>query len=345
MGATVVAMGLKVTTAIAQPLGAFNFAERIGPVRTAQALAAFYANPLTAPKKVDFVMEKSAFMRIRSSNFDRDVHQTMKNLIDAGTWTRMRETFFRHIAIMDQAITVPVWINEYNHTLLATNGDEEMAVRKADALIRQTQGSGSVKDLAAIQRGSEKDKIFTMFYSYFNAMYNMMAERIHSTRSLADAPKFIASAMYLWFFPSLLGEIVTGRGPSEDDDDEKKAKWAIKTLLLYPFQAIPFARDVINAAGSGFEYKMSPVSGVFNSLVKALWAAGDVWEDGRDKDWEKLIKKSAETVSYFTGIPFGQIKITTSGFYEWIQDGANINDLDAEFIRNITLGKKYEKKE
>jgi len=341
MGATVAAMGLKITTAIAQPVGAFNFMPRIGMLRTVQALAAFYSNPMG---KVDFVIEKSAFMRTRSTNFERDVHQTMKNLIDAGKWSRMQETFFMHIAIMDQSITVPVWINEYNHALLETNGNEEMAIRKADALIRQTQGSGSVKDLAAIQRGSEKDKMFTMFYSYFSAAYNMYAESIHSTKKMSDIPKFVASAMYLWFFPALLGELVTGRGPGDDDDTEEKAKWAIKTILLYPFQTIPFARDVINAAGSGFEYKMSPVSGVFSSLVKAMWAAGDVANKGQDKDYEKLALHSAETISYFTGIPWGQIKITTKGFYDWIEDGAKTSDINAELIRNITLGKKYEKK-
>lgn len=43
------------------------------------------------------------------------------------------------------------------------------------------QRGGQLKDLAAIQRGGELQKLWTKFYSFFNTTYNLAAERTNTT--------------------------------------------------------------------------------------------------------------------------------------------------------------------
>lgn len=332
-GTTVVAMGWKITTALAQPVGAFNFMDRIGAGRTLAALSGFYAKPWTWKEQIDFVFEKSVFMRTRISNYDRDVRQTIDQLIKENAWDRVKETFFWHIGFMDLSISVPVWIDEYNKVKEET-GDDERALRAADALIRQTQGSGMVKDLAAIQRGPEMQKLFTMFYSYFSALYNLFASRLQQTKGTSDIPRLIAGAAYLWFFPALLSELVTGRGPGDDDNDDEKLKWLYKTIVAYPFQAIPGIRDAVSSLTSGYDYRMSPAADAVETFIRAGWAGAKLLETGSDEDQAKFGKRSAEAVSYFTGLPAKQLIITLGAMYDYIVEDADVD------IRDALLGKK-----
>ncbi len=332
-GTTVVAMGWKITTALAQPIGAFNFMDRIGPVRTLAALSGFYAKPWTWKEQIDFVFEKSVFMRTRISNYDRDVRQTIDQLMKENAWDRVKETFFWHIGFMDLSISVPVWIDEYNKAREET-GDEEKALRAADALIRQTQGSGMVKDLAAIQRGPEMMKLFTMFYSYFSALYNLFASRLQQTKGTSDIPRLIAGAVWLWFFPALLSELATGRGPGDDDNDDEKLKWLYKTIVAYPFQAIPGIRDAVSSLTSGYDYRMSPAADAVETFIRAFQSGYKAWDSGEDDDYEKAAWKAGEALTYFSGLPGKQLLISLHALYDYIVEDADVD------IRDALLGKK-----
>lgn len=338
--ATVAAMGLKVTTAIAQPLGAFGFVHRVGAARTAVALGKFYLNATTSPRAmlqdVAFVEDKSAFMRERAGTIDRDMRSSMDKLIKDGTWDKIQEGMFYTIAFMDRVISVPMWYDEYHKTLKDT-GSEDRAVRAADALIRQTQGSGATIDLAAVQRGSETKKMFTMFYTYFSSLYGLFAETVRGARKNSFAKTF-ASVMYLWIMPALLGEIMTGRGPGEDDDGEDIAKWAMGTMVSYPFQVIPMVRDVINGAG-GYSYKMSPSTVLFEDLAKTIEKTGKlIWgtvtDDVSEDDYITLAKSAARTAGLFSKLPVRQLEITSKAFWDWY-----VNDSETE-LRDWLIGKR-----
>src|SRR3546814_8348248 len=52
---------------------------------------------------------------------------------------------------------------------------EQDAAYLGDKVVRQSQGAGAAKDLAAVQRGTEFAKLAVMFYSYASAFYNRQA--------------------------------------------------------------------------------------------------------------------------------------------------------------------------
>ncbi|MFR1988238.1 MAG: hypothetical protein ACLS29_09380 [Prevotellamassilia sp.] len=50
-----------------------------------------------------------------------------------------------------------------------------MSVMIADRAVKNSQGSGSLADLSAIERGSAWSKFFTVFYTFFNTALNLAA--------------------------------------------------------------------------------------------------------------------------------------------------------------------------
>jgi hypothetical protein len=135
--------------------------------------------------------------------------------------------------------------------------DEAKAVDYADSVVRMTQGSGSPKDLPAVQQGGELHKTLTMFYSYLSVLNNMSRRTKQKVRKAADLPRATLSYLYLWAFPSVMGAMILGQGP---DDDEEWLTWAAKRTAAYPFMSYVIVRDVVGAMTSGYNYRMSPVA-------------------------------------------------------------------------------------
>ncbi len=307
-GAAIANMGWKFTVALSQVTGFFPMMRRVGAMRIIGATLKWYANPLDWKEKLDFIYERSPFMMYRASNFDRDVRDAVKKLVKDGTWDRVKESYFWFVGLMDKAVCWPGWMAAYEKTFAETQ-DEEKAIQAADALIRQTQGSGYIADLSAIQRGGETQKLFTMFYSYFNVVYNMMAEDIRATVSVKDIPKLAAMTIYVWVLPAIIGELASGRPPGEDDEEKKK--WWLETVLGYPFSALVGIRDIARAILMNREYEMSPVQEAYDSVRRIVVAAGSLANDPADEETIKKVAKAAVEVSgYWAGIPSKQLIIT-----------------------------------
>jgi len=183
-----------------------------------------------------------------------------------------------------------------------------------------TQSAGGTKDLAAIQRGGEFKRMFTMFYSYFSALYNMGADRLGQTKSFKDLPQLAASAFYLWFAPAVLSELVAGRGPGEDEDKEK---WAAKTLALYPAQAVVGLRDIAQGAIGDYGYGMTPVADAFEATTLTMQGIADGEPD------KALARNALLTLGYWGQLPSRQMWITGEHVYDVMtgEDDFSLRDL------------------
>lgn len=328
MGATVVCMGWKITTAIAQPLGFLTTADAIGGKETLRGIGWFYKNPFQWKEKADWVMDKSTFMRNRTKSFDRDVRDFFK-AEKLAQKSKIRESYFYLTAMLDMSVCIPTWEAAYN-TKFKQMGfkNEKKAIAYADMIVRTTQGGGGIKDLAKVQRGSESFKMFTMFYSYFSVLYNRFAETTGKYKENHNIPKLIASCMYLWFAPSVLGELMAGRSP---DDDENDFIWAIKELLSYPFQAVIGLRDVVNAVKDDYGYKLTPVADALAAIPKVV----NEFKKDEIKP-QAVVKKGFEAFSYWKGLPAKQINITVGQFFDWLT-----GDDDDYSFRDLFFYKKH----
>lgn len=347
MNATIVAMGFKVTTVVAQALDIAQSLRRVKGRYLGRALSRFVRNPAEARR---FVQEKSGEMRHRERNLDRDLRDLGRQLVGKeGVLPAVQKAAMRGIAIVDMAASVPTWLGAYEQAL-ASGMTEADAIHWADRTVRLSNPAGGAKDLAAVQRKESFWKLFTMFYSYFNVMYNAQADEARSAVRMARGEKAISprdplagtpygggdlaiGALAMWIIPALAGELLAGRGP---DDDEEAWQWLLRKLAVFPFLSLPGIRDIANAVESGREYQMTPVAGAFAAAARTARRVGQVAEDEREP--EDLLLPVVDLVGYSVGLPTGQAKIT--GRYAWDLMQGETPDSAAEFLRNVMFYRK-----
>jgi hypothetical protein len=211
---------------------------------------------------------------------------------------------------------------------------EEDAGYFADKAVRQSQGAGAAKDLAAVQRSNEFMRLVTMFYSYQSAVYQRfrsLGRDIGTARS-QDIPHLIARSFFLVVVPPLLSQLLAGRGP---DDDEDWAMWSFQQMLLGLFGPIPLARDAANALESGFGYSFTPAARAFETGLNVVKDARKAIEGEETK---RATRNALEATGYVFGLPTGQLA-TAVQFIVDVSEGDKDPDGVGDWWQGLTTGK------
>ncbi|MCG9052344.1 hypothetical protein LH447_04395 [Laribacter hongkongensis] len=338
-GTTLMAMGWKVTTAIVQPLGYLSSVHLLGRKWAARGLREFIGSPEKMQATRDFVYARSSMMRNRQTGFDRDVHDQLSRL--AGKHDALdpvRKTAFYFTGLMDMAVAIPTWMGAYRKAILEDGATEREAIEAADHAVRFTQSSGYAKDLARIQGGSELRRMFTVFYSYFSALYQMEKRSFRRVKSIQDMPRFVADQMLLWFVPAILGELVAGRGPGED---EEWGEWFADNwwkIASYPAQTVVGLRDIISAINSPFGYEISPVARALEAVPELVNRAADMATGERGLK-RSDVKLAVDLTGTWMALPSSQAWITGSYLYDLATDQEDPAD-PFEFLRNLIFSRR-----
>ena len=311
-GMSIAAMGWKLTTALVQVTGFLQSAVMLPKGQLLKSVAGFYSNPMAMSRKVDFVFERSAEMRTRSKSLDRDIRDALRKLGPEGKRDAVKRSFFYLTGLMDMGVAVPTWLAAYEVGMDEFQGDEAKAIDYADQVVRTTQSSGLQKDLASIQRGDPRMKMFTAFYSYFSATYNLMVEQGRGFKGVKDTPRFVANMMLLTVLPAVLSELMMGKGPDEEKEEEWW-KWAGKKSLMYALSGFVGVRDIVNGLGNDFGYAGSPVGSAAESLVKL---GTQISQGEADRG---LARATFDTVGPVLHLPSRQAWITAEGIYLWAE--------------------------
>lgn len=337
---SIMQMGYKMTTMLTQPLGISQSAELLGYRYTGSGLKHVFANPLKLPALLEETFARSPMMANRIKSFDREVRDITKQLkpgMDRFGWVqKLKENAFVPMGIMQMGVDLPTWWGAYEKGLKEHNGDEAQAARYADSIVRLSQGSGSTKDLARVQRGGELLRLTTMFYSYFNTFYNLGARRIALLRdnhSPADIFMAANTALLLWFIPAVLGELVAGRGPDDDEDPEK---WLAMQIMQYPFQTVVGVRDIASGVFGEYDYQITPAQSAPASFVKWFKSVNKALEK---EDPKKLVKPTVEAAGYAFGLPLKQPIITVGNMWDYLSG----DDPDF-YVRDLFFNKPKDRK-
>jgi hypothetical protein len=338
---TIVGMGFRFTTVMMQIAGYSNSFEVVGAKWVTQGIAATAKHPI---ETFNFVMERSDEVRNRMDTLDRDIANGIAKLTGKDNpLTKAQRFAFHGIGLMDRVVVIPTWIGAYNKAL-SEGMDETQAAYAGDKAVRQSQGSGAAKDMAAVVRGTGKGgealKLMTMFYSYMSAVYQR--QRTFGRDVLGatprDVPALMARAWWLFVVPPILSELLVGRGP---EDDEDWGMWAFKKILFQSLGAIPIVRDVAqpvwdNLVGNrAFDYQMSPVQRGIQSVV-------EVAKDARNIATGEPTKRATQNVltatGYATGLVPGQLAQATQFLVDVGHGDANPKDA-SDWFEGLTTGK------
>lgn len=335
--ATIVGLGYRVSTMLVHGASAgLESVAELGPKWFASGLKDF-ANPGQWAANRDFIFERSGEMRNRMNEVDRDVREHLRQIdvrmMDptTGAIARGSDTMKAHayqgIAMLDMASALPTWMGAYKKAMTpeAQGGlgmTEQNAVYFADKTVRNAHGGTGVKDLAAVQRGPEFFKLFTMFYTFWNHNVN----RIMDTARLAKDPA-------TWRDSELAGQVIMRtlvytigvqvmhgifHPPKEGAEEESWLKWAGKEFLSSAFAGIPILRDLSAHYLSGKDYSATPAASMVNAVGNSGTDALNALTGQQPND--RWLKHTMTTAGYVFGLPTGQAASATQFLWDVAAD-------------------------
>lgn len=273
-GTTLGIMGFSASTGIVQILGLSNTMAEVGPKATFQAIRSILGSPSIMADAWQFAVDNSKVMDHRMQTLDREIKNAMSKLEGKrGLLNGVQEVSMKHIVLMQTyMVDLPSWHAAYIKGMDKFDGDEARAYRYADWVVENIQGSGITKDMAKIMRGqSEVTKMFTMFMTFFSALWNMERDLVKGARAKTYSRTTIAAKlMFLFAIPVFMELTLKGEfGDGEDEDDTALQKY-LTAAALYPVASVPFARDIANGVVGSYGYNISPIAQLLESGTRSV---------------------------------------------------------------------------
>ena len=201
---------------------------------------------------------------------------------------------------MDQFHARVLWLTGY-HDGLSKGMEQDEAARRGDDFLRQTLPSGSVSEKPAVLRSREGIASVITLYGYASKMWNLWVHQplaqaredwARGDRALGAGD--LAAKWLVMGAVGVGGAYLAGRGPQDDED---KAGWAARRLLLEPSNTVPVfgpaIESVVNSVGTGHfqapsvrtapgaQFAADAAEKVSRAILKAYNGEGgdhDVWQ-------------------------------------------------------------------
>lgn len=361
---TMATMAYRTSTAL------LNFAnlplvmEKMGAVNMARGISSMYLSGWkNYQQQRDFIMEKSTFMRDRATNMDRDLARglklkegqdvskvtskanAVKDEIDRFAYAVISETDFM--------FSLPEWIQTYNNTIaelqiersyMSVEEMDEEAVRRADKIVRESFGSGEMKDRPDVV----KSRLFSQLLPFYSFTSLVMNQFIRGGYDIVDGrgPWKLMRALLFWY---LLASFAEGGIRYLIDWATGNDKYSVLQRIGYSFSGngpiggIPVAREVVPGmyqlfAGMYSDGGKMSVTGL-NILEDVFKTAMVIKSD--KKDWIDVGQAGTKVFNKVTGLS----DTLTDGL--WAIARLTTTDTDAtawEALFSIIFDRKIKKK-
>ncbi len=310
----------------AQQITGFSMAAvKVPPKHLLSAAADWVMSPR---KTTEAVASASQYM---ASRMDNEVHQ-MTGAIDdillnpsvyekAQNWTAKHAYFMQ--AAVDNVMGPIIWNGAYNQAVERGDSDRD-AIRYADSVVRETQGSNLPEDVANFEEGSAFKRMFVQFAGYFNMQANLLGTEFSKGQHELGLRSGMGRGLYVFTFgflvPAMVSELIVqafrGGPDDEDKDGSHLDDWLMAVLVMGNIRAglgmLPVAGPALNAGINTFNSKpyddrisTSPAVSMIESAVSApasLYRA--VMDDGNRR---KAVRDLATLISMTTGLPANAI--------------------------------------
>lgn len=142
---------------------------------------------------------------------------------------------------------------------------------------------------------------------------------------------FAANMSLLFVVIPMLAEVLAGRFPPPDDEDEPGEK-AAKALVSNAVSTVPFLRDIVNAGmNPQFGYNMSPAGSIIDRGVQGVARAAD----GIESEYEARL--ALDSLGVLFGLPTGQLWITGEYAYGVATGEEDPSENPADALREAAL--------
>ncbi len=285
----------------------------------AQAFVDLLAHPIENAREVRELSPNE--MRFRGDNLDRDIRAVLQNPSYHAGYTRKVAVAARFaLEVMDHLLSHTLWKAAYRDALdkyvdLPIGEAHEKAAHEADGAVRLGLGTSAPKDLPAIMRSNEFNKFITTLYGFHNGVYNQLRDIGHQVRYDRNLGKMTYAGILTVVLPAVLGNLLTGRGPK---DDEGLGEWAAKKSLIFAADTVPLLRSVASAMEGGHDVQFSPVESVLQKGTKALMEATS---DKDDKDWLGIGLDAGEAAGLIAGVPGAHQAVKTLRYMKRRSEG------------------------
>lgn len=331
-----------------------------------------------APRKsADLVSGMSPFMAERSEHLDANIREAITTVkLEPGP-AKMMDTIqkngFKLIGATDNMFAYPLWLAAYKRVLneklqegVAVEKAQEAAIAEGDRAVIKVIGSGNIKDLSPAQKGGEMAKALTMFYTFQNALYNLMANKYYAAKNAA-LKKYGRTTKLWWlkkeaiipmghyFLLTIMGGAMVDTairtamesiGGSDDDKEGFAEKYA-QTVLEATTATVPVVRDLSRAFISMVldpkaKYKQNvratSAFDLLNRLVKGVSTGVDWWQGNKQRS--DLLRDTGKLAG-FLGMPDVLID-GASVALQYFESKESERDV-GELIRAIILDRKMPK--
>lgn len=360
---TMATMGYRISTALLNMANIPLVIEKTGPRNFIRGLSDMYMSGADKYREQRaFIFEKSSFMKERATTMDRDLARGLRIKEDRGTSKAVSKIKggkeiidqygFSLIAETDFMFSLPEWIQTYNNTVFELQMKRNMTaeeidketVRKADKIVRETFGSGEMKDRPAVVKSRFLSQLLP-FYSYTSLVLNQF---IRGGYDIVDGkgPGRLIRSFIFWY---LFGAAFEGALRYLVDQATGNDKYTFLGRLGYsyasngPVSGLPVARDVVPAMYSLFmgmysDGAVPEVSGL--QIIEDIYKTGSAVKSD-NKDWIDVGQAATKTTNKLTGLS----DTVTDGL--WAIARLTFTDTDAtafESIASILFDRKIKKK-
>nr|DAH75956.1 MAG TPA: crystallin beta/gamma motif-containing protein [Caudoviricetes sp.] len=309
-------LGFNVVSAAVQITGFIPAVARLGGKYAWAGLSQYTTHPIKATKAA---MEQSEFMRNRGNTRLREIREVAATINGAGKIRKFLNKYSYWLMLkVQQVVDTAIWHGAFAKAM-DSGKDLDTAIKLADQTVLDTQGGGQIKDLSAFERGSNTQKLFTVFYAYMNTALNQGFVEAKTQKSKA---KLAADLMMIYVVPTALTALMKSALIPGDDDDDLAKKLA-KEQISFVLGLFVFGRELTQLAniatgdrfyGYAGPSGLRPIDDGFKFVQQAVQGEFD----------SAFVRASVNLLGDAFGLPSAQINRTIKGA-EALQDDETDN--------------------
>lgn len=281
---------------------------------------------MRGPKQTaEAVTGLSTMMAARTNTQIFEAKQTIEQmLLNPSKYEKLRDFSKAHAYYFQSAaqnITDIVgWSAAYDQAV-AEGVEEAEAIRFADSVIRETQGSMAPEDVSRFETGPAFVRLFNQFYSFFNNLANLNATEFQIVARGVGVRKGAGRLFYVYLMgfaaQAAVGDAIAQafRGGWEDEDDDGYLDdlllWFLESQVKFAVAMVPGVGQAANAAFGAFtpepyDDRVS-VSPAVSSIESSVRVPAEVYQsivEGESFN-RRDIRDTFNLLGLITGTPVG----------------------------------------